>query len=171
MDRRVLFLGQAPARTKNPLGPLTGRSFRRLCGWWGVSLEAYAAHVERRNLTEAYRGDVFDLPAARRQFRRWAHAGYFAGRPLVVLLGRGVASAAEWPHEWYTIGTLATFTGGWLSWRTCPAVAIPHPSGVSHEWNSPAARVQAGEFLRKMIPQVPVETFSSVPLAVAGRHR
>jgi hypothetical protein len=97
---------------------------------------------EARNLLgrwpgAAGKGSAWDAARARRAASRKPLRG------VVVLLGARVARA-------YDLDPL-----GWGHWlrltRHAAVVAVPHPSGVNHLYNDPAARELAGRVLREAL--------------------
>ena len=172
----VIFVGQAPARRPDPLGPLTGRSFARLCRWCGWDLAEYAGKVQRCNLLPRYLGrtglgDAFDVRAARAKATvlRRSLPCYHG-----VIVGFGRHVGAILPRLFDSFGTLdgvrvmvrphrldfyeTYYDQPSLSFNCAgkpiiPNVyaCLPHPSGASHVWNDPAERARVAAFLNDLV--------------------
>lgn len=153
MAERIILVGRAPSRTSDPARPLAGsQSGRRLLSLSGLQGGQFWRAFEAVNLLDRWpgpaagAGDRFPLAEARlaaRELRR-----HLEGR-RVLLLGPEVCTAlgAEPPPL--------------LVWRPgVPAVpasswaVFPHPSGVSHFWNSAADALDAARFLQDAAREV-----------------
>jgi uracil-DNA glycosylase len=143
----VLFVGQAPGpRSGASTRPFEGSySGRRLASLLELSNEDMLARHDFVNLLDEFpgkndsnhpRGDAFPLRKAREAARRIAPT--FAGR-AVVLLGRNVVDAFELEIDWFE----------WRPELESLVAACPHPSGVSHWWNSPLNVERARSFFRR----------------------
>ena len=136
---KPLIIGQAPSKTGEGCEPINGRSGKKLAACMGVSVEEYLERFERVNVLDRFpgkqgKGDKFPLPEAREA----AQGIRLEGRPFVLLLGRGVASA-------FGLGNLP-----WLEWaevEQARVAVVPHPSGINRWWNEQENRERAREFL------------------------
>ena len=124
-----LIIGQAPGPNNGKKYPLTGdgeKRLARLCGYRNSS-ELWR-YFDRINLLDEFPGrqrsgggDRF--PA--REAREAASRIVLTSRPVVFLLGRGVAKAFG-----LSLGLLQ---------RKHNIIVLPHPSGVNHFWNEASA--------------------------------
>lgn len=146
-QKKPIIIGQAPARGSDR--PFQGRSGDRLRQMTGVNeLEEYFTLINLFPNPEVkipgQKGDRFHAPSARARAARIWTTLKREQPPLVMLMGRNVEKAFFGPkahHEW-----LKPFKTMGLRWVVCP-----HPSGVSHWWNSPENIQQMRSFLRGLI--------------------
>jgi uracil-DNA glycosylase len=140
---RPLLVGEAPSASARTLdGPaLSGRAGERLAGFAGLGgVEELLSAFETANLFDAYPGAAWPAERARRA----ATARPLA--PVTVLLGRRVAAA-------YHLRTVNWCTWYFVGRRSAPVevAVIPHPSGLTRNYNSPLARELAGRILREAV--------------------
>lgn len=151
---RVLIVGEAPSRTGDTDAPLSGKCGVRLCklmGMPGYDYPTLSAEFALTNLlgsqepSSTGKGDAYDLPKAVLAARSMRHLLKTDHR-LTVLLGKRVARAflerTKLP-PWYQ--TIWDHQHGHIS----PVVVVPHPSGISHYWNSrPNVKAATGWWTR-----------------------
>ena len=148
-----IVIGQAPPiHTGADFVPLSGLPEKRLARLAGLEICELWQRFERRNLLDNHPGRKFKADKHQRdngyrlhqstgdefpkELAREAAAGVdLSGYGLAVLLGLQVASAFQVKAKLLTLDydTLA-----------CPAIVLPHTSGVSHFWND-ADNVAAAE--------------------------
>lgn len=143
---RIVFVGQAPSRRTEGLGPfrgLTGRSLEELAGLPEGGLRRF----ELRNLFDSWpgkqprgKGDAFPVRDARAAAA--ALREKLSGR-VVVLVGRNVSIA-------FGLDKAAFFEWHEAADGTLLAV-IPHPSGVNHWYNDPENAAECERFLRSLL--------------------
>eukprot|EP01060_Flectonema_neradi_P013346 TRINITY_DN20104_c0_g1_i1.p1 TRINITY_DN20104_c0_g1~~TRINITY_DN20104_c0_g1_i1.p1 ORF type:complete len:196 (+),score=26.02 TRINITY_DN20104_c0_g1_i1:89-676(+) len=136
-----LIVGQAPGANNGKKYPLKGdgeKRLARLCGYRN-SAELWR-NFDRVNLLSEFPGrqphgggDHFPAKPAREAAARIA----LAGRPVVFLLGRGVAKAFG-----LSLGLLQ---------RKRNIIVLPHPSGVNHFWNEASATALVAIAVRKTL--------------------
>lgn len=138
----VLLIGQAPGPSSDPAEPLGGASGRRLALMCGLDLPSFLARFDRVNVLDEFpgkagRGDAF--PAALARARRGVILDLCQGREVVVL-GLQAAQALG-------------LGGDFLRWRSATGfqyAIAPHPSGISHWWNSAGNVRRAQRFWRNL---------------------
>lgn len=144
---RCLLIGQAPTRTGNPASPLTGAAGRRLSLYGGVNYpHEFMTLFDRANVLSEYPGASGENgdDAPRKDMREAAAemASHLARYRCVVLLGRATGDA-------FGMGGV-----DWMTWEerhgTLMAV-YPHPSGVSHWWNSLVHMHRAQAWMRALV--------------------
>jgi uracil-DNA glycosylase len=144
---RLCIVGEAPGRRTGPV-PFAGRTGGVLAGLLGVPRDGWeAAGIGAVNLFRRWpgalgRGSAFPGPRSARARASLVLASIPNDVPAV-LCGLRVARAvglrrARW-FEWVDLDDLQV-------------AVVPHPSGVSHWWNSPANRRAAREFFSGLLP-------------------
>ena len=162
------FIGQAPGRHGQKA--LEGRSGSRLCKLAGLPHDKLFMLFDRRNVFRHFpgrksdffdlKGDFFDVRSARKEAKNIDVTAY----RLVVFLGLNVAKAfnvrngclfkeLRFGEEKNTVG-----------------VILPHPSGVSHFWNTKENRRVAAFHLRRMMSKAGIGTFSKYFTRVRKRR-
>ena len=142
LPRKGLVVGQAPGTSGEAFARST-TTVRRLATLCGVSCSGSDELHELFdfvNLLDSYPGrsasgvgDAFDFKAARA-----AASGIpLVSRPVVLLLGSNVARAFGLPNNV-------------LQWQG-NILVLPHPSGINHFWNEPAAVALASAQVRKAL--------------------
>ena len=171
---KPILIGQAPPPPRKdgkpciPLFPLPkNQAGGRLCTFLGLSRTQYLRAFDRVNLLQDFpgrspdgRADLFPMPLAR--VAAAAIRPFLLDRPLVVLVGRGVATAFGHPRlAWFEE---AVDVAGF---RVMP---IPHPSGRSREYNSEATRDQLrARLLRHVDPSLLTVAAPNDPLPAASQ--
>lgn len=144
-----MFVGQAPGPGSSGVPFAGSYSGRRLASLMRMSLEDMLQAHDFVNLLNEYpgkgdahhpRGDAFPMSEARKAAA--SMNGRLTGR-AVILLGRNVSDAfglreAAW-FKWIRCATL-----------DCRVAVVPHPSGVSHWWNSRKNLAEARRFFRSL---------------------
>lgn len=150
---KPLILGEAPGRPAimgdPPMPPLSSKVGVMLCDLAGLdrTYDALTAQFDCKNLLEYWpgangKGSAFPMDEAYQA--AWARLDEWRGR-VIVLLGarlRKVFYDGEQP-KFYE----------WIEWEESSAmiVAIPHPSGLTRNYNDPAERERAGRVLKEAI--------------------
>lgn len=144
--RRLVLVGQAPARTSSAIA-FGGDSGARLARLLGMSLADLLRAVDTTNLLPRWpgrsasgKGDSFPLAEARRAAAELA-AKEDPSRAFL-LAGTNVARA-------FGVSRLGFLRWGLLGGRR--VAVIPHPSGVSRWWNDARNRARARAFLLREI--------------------
>lgn len=146
----IVLVGQAAARSTVGKQPLNeGATSRRLATLLGMNASEYEQAFARHNVLgrvfpgKMGKGDAFPVARARRGATS-LQASHVGDGDVVVALGRGVARSFGVPTS-----------TGFFEWFVHPAddprfhmVVVPHPSGISHWWNSRTNRLAARCFFR-----------------------
>lgn len=142
---KPLIVGEAPARTGDPMRPLEGPCGIKLAEVFGITYDEYLETFSRLNVLHEWpgrggKGDDFPMAQARECARQ-----IVIEKRTTFLLGKRVAQAFGFRPQ-------ARFLSGYFfpeqEWRI---MIIPHPSGINIWWNDPAnvrrAKKQARRFL------------------------
>lgn len=149
---KPVLLGQAPARAGDGR-PFSGPSGQKLCAVLGIDYYAGLANAfDLRNLISEVqmrkansKGDLFPKDVAAENWKRMRET-LEPGR-IILAAGRSVSTVLSLPprcplFEPYPIevpeGVVTVYS-------------IPHPSGISHWWNSPRNVRMAKDFLIDVI--------------------
>lgn len=143
---KPLIVGEAPARTGDPMKPLEGPCGIKLAAVFGITYDEYLETFSRLNVLPEWpgrgeKGDQFPMALAREHARQ-----IVIEKRTTFLLGKRVAQAFGFLPK-------ARFLSGYFSpageWRI---MIIPHPSGINIWWNDPAnvrrAKKEARRFLK-----------------------
>jgi len=140
MNDRLIFVGLAPGKKGlGPHGPLAGGvSGSRLAWLMGVSRENWLRY-RRVNLCERWggkqgKGDAHDPAEAKLNARRLQH---LEEATHYVLLGRAVVKAFGLRIAPLQSSYVVSHD------RVVSFFHLPHPSGINHYWNDPAATEKA----------------------------
>ncbi len=139
--RPLVVIGENPHRVSvahRPALSLTGSSGRNLAAVAGWPWHCYLRHTERINV---FMDPVPRWPAKLARVRAQELMTELEGR-TIVLCGARVAEA-------FGLADAQLFT--WLHEDWANVAKIPHPSGSNRLWNDPAVRVQAREFLGRLL--------------------
>lgn len=156
---KPLIIGEAPGKSKDQiasLAPLSGAVGVRLCQLAGIDPDPdhYCALGREYDLTNllsywpgqsknksgAYsRGASFPVDEAVAAKRE--RVGEFDGKTIVLLGHRLMRVFRIHPRPFYE----------WNGWRSSCVVGIPHPSGLTRNYNDPEQRRLAGDALRQAI--------------------
>lgn len=140
----ILVIGEAPSKYMDQRGftkplLLASRDLAELAGLrWPKEWEEV---VEVRNVLDKFpgrqlsgKGDLFPIWEAQSEASKMSFEGY----PRVVLLGRRVGSAFGLSGDWFC----------WTTFKGTSVAVAPHPSKVSHWWNSKENVEAARQFWR-----------------------
>jgi len=139
---RVILVGQAPSRNRDPKRPLIGGKsgyfLQQLCG---MTLLQYVRRFETVNLLSSYpggssNGDRFPMKQARISAALFAEG--WAGR-RAIFLGQKVAQAFD--------RQVVPFFEWTADARGFRFAVMPHPSGVNRFWNRSENHAKARAFL------------------------
>lgn len=158
--KQAIFIGQAPA-FHGQKEPLIGKSSKRLEKLCGLSKKQLNIYFDKTNIFKHFpgkmrhsKGDQFDMQKARILAKQMDLDKY----RLVVFLGLNVAKAFE-------IKRPRLFKEVYLSkedhlQHLSRGVILPHPSGVSHFWNTLDNRNKASKTLRRIMKKMCIGTYS-----------
>jgi uracil-DNA glycosylase len=147
--KQALFIGQAPAFFGQAT-PLVGKAAKRLESLSGLTATQLDRNFDKINIFKYFpgrlgsgKGDKFDVKKARILARTINIDKY----RLVIFLGLNVAKSFE------KIKRPRLFKEFYLSKedRLSIGLILPHPSGVSHFWNTVENRNKAARTLRRLI--------------------
>eukprot|EP00943_MAST-04B_sp_MAST-4B-sp1_P006243 g6243.t1 len=147
--KQALFIGQAPAFF-GQAKPLVGKAAKRLESLSGLTATQLDRIFDKTNIFKYFpgrlgsgKGDKFDLKKARLLARTIDIEKY----RLVIFLGLNVAKSFE------KIKRPRLFKEIYLSKedRLSIGLILPHPSGVSHYWNTVENRNKAATTLRRLM--------------------
>lgn len=143
LETLPLLIGEWPPKTgEGPYGPLSARPAHVLAGILGVTYETFLCLFERANLLKYW---VSERPPRIASLR--VMAGHLSDPPPgapVIMLGRRVARAFEFKHEFYDWAQVGIKS-------STPCVVVPHPSGKNLMYNDAAERERVGDALRKAL--------------------
>lgn len=147
----AVVVGESPGpntRGRHPLMPFpVGAAGSRLASYAAMPAGQWLGRFYRRNLFASHVEDgwsAVDARARAAELREWMLS---LGSFRVLLLGRRVADAFGIDRPWTRVEEFHVDSGGDTG-TTLELLAIPHPSGLNHDYNDPRVRVAAGAAVR-----------------------
>ena len=157
--KQAIFVGQAPGFDGQEK-PLVGRSGKRLEMLCGLSCGQMDSLFDKTNIFKEFpgrqshplKGDMFDIKKARMLTKNMKFDNY----KLVVFLGLNVAKSFDFIKRPRLFKQFYMTKEDKLS----IGIVLPHPSGVSHYWNTKENREKAMKVLRRVMKKTGIGNYS-----------
>ena len=157
--KQAIFVGQAPGfdGQKKPLIGRSGKRLEMLCGLSGGQMDSL---FDKTNIFKEFpgrqchplKGDMFNIKKARVLAQKMKFDNY----RLVVFLGLNVAKSFDFIRRPRLFKQFYMTKHDKLS----IGIVLPHPSGVSHYWNTKENREKATKVLRTVMKKAGIGNYS-----------